>query len=115
MASTPPSSTAKYDLTSTLSKFLDLHLMFPLLEFVDGNEILGYNPADIQKARLALVKPTNMVEYAIEIYQELNGGPEVPVPPEMEAQKNAVYQQIEAYDKKDPTLANFFSELVRDR
>ena len=39
-AATPPSSTAKYDLTSTLSKHLDLHLMFPLLEFIDGNELL---------------------------------------------------------------------------
>ena len=110
---TPPTSTAKYDLTSTLSKFLDLHLMFPLLEFVDGNEFLAYNTADIQKARLELIKPTNMVEYAIEIHQELNGGADVPVPPEMEAQKQVVYAQIEANDRQDPTLATFFVDLVR--
>ncbi len=61
MAATPPTSTAPYDLTGTISKFLDLHLMFPLLEFVDGNELLAYSKADIQRARLALVKPTNMV------------------------------------------------------
>jgi len=86
--------------------------MFPLLEFVDGNEFLAYNPEDIQRARLALVKPTNMVEYAIEIYQELNGeGSEIPVPPEMEAQKDAVYKQIDANDNQDPTLATFFAEL----
>ena len=112
MASTPEptSSTAKYDLTSTLSKYLDLHLMFPLLEFVDGNELLAYNPADIQRARLALVKPTNMVEYAIEIYQNLEGT--TAVPPEMEAQKVAVYNQIEMNEKQDTTLATFFTDLV---
>ena len=109
--STPESSTAKYDLTPTLSKYLDLHLMFPLLEFVDGNEQLGYNPADIQRARLALVKPTNMVEYAIEIYQDLEKADAVPK--EMEAQKDAVYKQIDAYEKQDTTLQDFFTDLVR--
>lgn len=111
MAAATPTSTAKYDLTSKLSKSLDLHLMFPLLEFVDGNEFLAYSPADIQKTRLALVKPTNMVEYAIEIYQDLNGGADAPVPAEMTAQRDAVYKQIEANDKQDPTLATFFADL----
>ena len=108
---TPPAaSTSKYDLTSTLSKYLDLHMMFPLLEFVDGNELLGYNPADIQRARLALVRPTNMVDYAIEIYMDVEKTDKVP--PEMESQKATVHAQIDANDRMDPTLANFFAELV---
>jgi len=85
-------------------------MMFPLLEFVDGNEFLGYKPADIQRARLALVTPTNMVEYAIEIHQELEKTQKVP--PEMEKQKQAVYAQIETNEKMDPTLAMFFAEKV---
>lgn len=105
-----PGSAAKYDLTSQLSKYMDLHMMFPLLEFVDGNDFLGYNPADIQRARLALVTPTNMVEYAIEIHQELEKTQTVP--PEMEKQKLAVYAQIETNEKMDTTLAKFFAEKV---
>lgn len=103
-------STSQYDLTLTLSKFLDLHLMFPLLEFVDGNEFLNYKPSDIQHARLSLVKPTNMVEYAIEIFQDLNNTKEVPA--DMAAQQSAVYAQIEAYEKEDTTLRTFFTDYV---
>lgn len=103
-------TTAQYDLTLTLSKFLDLHLMFPLLEFVDGNEFLNYKPADIQRARLSLVQPTNMIDYAIEIHQELNNTKDVPAG--MAAQKDAVCRQIEAYEKEDTTLRTFFTEFV---
>jgi translation initiation factor 3 subunit E len=113
MAETPQAaaeSTSKYDLTSTLSKYLDLHLMFPLLEFIDGNELLKYNHADIERARLALLKPTNMVEYAIEIHQSVEGTEAVPS--EMEAQREAVYKQIEEYEKQDGTVQTFFADLV---
>ena len=49
----------KYDLTRTISKYLDLHMMFPLLDFV---EISGIYPADqVAQARLDLLDATNMV------------------------------------------------------
>eukprot|EP00615_Pteridomonas_danica_P004958 CAMPEP_0114341788 /NCGR_PEP_ID=MMETSP0101-20121206/9286_1 /TAXON_ID=38822 ORGANISM="Pteridomonas danica, Strain PT" /NCGR_SAMPLE_ID=MMETSP0101 /ASSEMBLY_ACC=CAM_ASM_000211 /LENGTH=234 /DNA_ID=CAMNT_0001475519 /DNA_START=20 /DNA_END=721 /DNA_ORIENTATION=+ len=102
-------STAQYDLTNTLAKYLDLHLMFPLLEFVDGNEFLKYSPEDIQKARLALVQPTNMVEYAIEIYQELNNTKDVPA--DMATLRDSVYRQIETYESEDSALRTFFTDL----
>eukprot|EP00614_Pseudopedinella_elastica_P035382 CAMPEP_0172617354 /NCGR_PEP_ID=MMETSP1068-20121228/70197_1 /TAXON_ID=35684 /ORGANISM="Pseudopedinella elastica, Strain CCMP716" /LENGTH=456 /DNA_ID=CAMNT_0013423099 /DNA_START=90 /DNA_END=1460 /DNA_ORIENTATION=+ len=107
-AATPSSSTAKYDLTSTLSKHLDLHLMFPLLEFIDGNELLAYDPTDIQRARLALVKPTNMVEYAIEIHQDLEKT--TAVPPEMAAEKETIERRIDANEKLDQELPKFFAD-----
>lgn len=52
-------TTSKYDLTRTISKYLDLHMMFPLLDFV---ETLSVYPADqVAQARLDLLDATNMV------------------------------------------------------
>jgi translation initiation factor 3 subunit E len=67
---------AQYDLTPVLAKHLDRHLVFPLLEFL-GTRAL-YDAADIEAAKLQLIEKTNMVDYAVDIYQQLNGTDEVP-------------------------------------
>lgn len=52
-------TTSEYDLTRTISKYLDLHMMFPLLDFVEMSNIY---PADqVAQARLDLLDATNMV------------------------------------------------------
>lgn len=66
---------ANYDLTPRISKFLDRHLVFPLLEFLSQNQI--YDAADIEQAKLELIEKTNMVDYAVDIYQSLKGSDEV--------------------------------------
>ena len=37
----PPPTMAQYDLTSKLGQFFDLHLVFPLLEFLSSKEVSG--------------------------------------------------------------------------
>lgn len=55
----PSGGSSKYDLTRTISKYLDLHMMFPLLDFVVE---AGMYPSDqVAQARLDLVDATNMV------------------------------------------------------
>lgn len=50
---------SNYDLTRIISKYLDLHMMFPLLDFVEVAEMY---PADqVAQARLDLLDATNMV------------------------------------------------------
>ncbi|RLN92446.1 hypothetical protein BBJ28_00019976, partial [Nothophytophthora sp. Chile5] len=58
---------AQYDLTNQLSPFMDLHFMFPLIDFLSSNEL--YDEAQLMAAKLALLKPTNMADFAVEIYQ----------------------------------------------
>lgn len=54
---------SKYDLTRTISKYLDLHMMFPLLDFVEVAEMY---PADqVAQARLDLLDATNMVRHPL--------------------------------------------------
>lgn len=64
------------DLTQQLSEFLDRHLVFPLLEFVYNRQL--YDADDIQKAKIALLGNTNMVDYAMDIHESLYGKGSVP-------------------------------------
>lgn len=65
----------KYDLTYVIAKYLDRHLVFPLLEFLSQREL--YPVAEIEAAKLELIERTNMVDYAVDIYQGLNQTDEV--------------------------------------
>ncbi len=61
----PANTTSQYDLTRTISKYLDLHMMFPLLDFVEMSNIY---PADqVAQARLDLLDATNMVRVNLHI------------------------------------------------
>lgn len=98
--STSSSTMEEWDLTSKLSPFLDRHMMFPLLEYLDSLINAGtcaYQSKDVAAARLVLLRPTHMVDYAIDIYKNLH--PEAEIPQEMLAQKEKVYQDLEELKK----------------
>ncbi|WIA30440.1 hypothetical protein OEZ86_000524 [Tetradesmus obliquus] len=67
---------ASYELSSTLARFLDKHLCFPLLEFLQDKGV--YNEEDIMRAKIALLQNTNMVDFAMDIHKELYQTDEVP-------------------------------------
>lgn len=95
--SSSSSSAATWDLTSSVSPHLDLHMMFPLLEYVDGLIAQGqipYSVNDVAAARLSLLRPTHMVDYAMDIYRDLHGA-EHEIPQEMEDQKTSVFEKLE--------------------
>ena len=54
------SDAAKYDLTSELGKYLDRHLVFPLLEFIQMQKV--YPEAEILEAKIQLLQKTNMID-----------------------------------------------------
>ena len=87
----------QWDLTSQVSPYLDRHMMFPLLEYLDSLINAGtvsYSSKDVAAARLSLLRPTHMVDYAIDIYKGLHGDDST-IPPEMEVQKAKVYERLE--------------------
>lgn len=86
-----------YDLTPLISPYLDLHMMFPLLEYIDSLISAGsisYSSLDVAQARLELLKPTHMVDYAMDIYREVHGE-DAAIPQEMEEQKKGVFEELE--------------------
>lgn len=64
---------------------------------------------DVAQARLELLKPTHMVDYAMDIYREVHGE-NAQIPQEMEDQKAGVFKKLE--ELKDGQSA--FEELCRN-
>ena len=92
--------------------------MFPLLEYLDSlinaGTYCSYQSKDVAAARLVLLRPTHMVDYAIDIYKELH--PSAEIPQEMLDQKQKVYQDMEELKKgcsKLNELAQNQDERVR--
>jgi len=99
----------KKDLIHTLSRYLDLHLMFPLLEFLELKES-GYSEGEVLSARIALLEPTNMVDYAMEVYAQLHGGTVEDAPKAMETRRDAVLDTLDAQEAETATLREFFAD-----
>ncbi|EPS98504.1 eukaryotic translation initiation factor 3 subunit 6 [Fomitopsis schrenkii] len=69
---------AEYDLTRTVIPHCDRHLVFPLLAHLVENEL--FPAEEVQKAQYELAKETNMVDYAVSLFEQLH--PEESVPEE---------------------------------
>ncbi|OSD07633.1 eukaryotic translation initiation factor 3 subunit 6 [Trametes coccinea BRFM310] len=67
---------AEYDLTKTVIPHCDRHLVFPLLAHLAENEIFPVE--QVQAAQYELAKETNMVDYAVSLFQQLHPDQEVP-------------------------------------
>eukprot|EP00903_Cladosiphon_okamuranus_P011787 g11078.t1 len=101
-------TTSQYDLTRTISKYLDLHMMFPLLDFVEMSNIY---PADqVAQARLDLLDATNMSDYAMEIYRNLNNTDEDP--PDMVGRRAEVFARMSALKEEAGVLTEIFADKV---
>lgn len=86
---------AQYELSRTLAKFLDKHLCFPLLEFLQDRGV--YNEDDILKAKIELLQNTNMVDFAMDIYKELYQSNDVPA--FMHDRRSQVVQRLRTLQK----------------
>jgi len=111
-ASTDAVGIEQWDLTASVSPYLDRHMIFPLLEFVDGliaqQVFTSYSSQEVAEARLALLRPTHMVDYAVDVYRSIHSSEDTPK--EMQEQKERVYQQLEALRKQCEPL----DKLVKD-
>jgi translation initiation factor 3 subunit E len=67
---------ADYDLTRTIIPYLDRHLVFPLLTHL--HESGSFAPDQIAVAQYELAKGTNMVDYIVSLYEQLNPDSDVP-------------------------------------
>lgn len=85
-------------MTRQLSPYLDRHMVFPLLEYLDtliDKKSISYETKDVAEARLALLMPsTHMVDFAMEVYKNIHGENAV-IPAEMEQHKQTVLKKLE--------------------
>lgn len=80
------------DLTPLLSKHMDRHLLFPILEFHKDRGV--YSPSDLMAAQLTLIQPTNMADFAADIYKALHGASDVT--PEMKKHRSEVVARLKS-------------------
>ena len=76
LANWPTAKMAEYDLTRTIIPYLDRHLVFPLLTHLHESGLFAAE--QVAAAQYELAKGTNMVDYIVSLYEQLNPDSEVP-------------------------------------
>ncbi|KDQ51240.1 hypothetical protein JAAARDRAFT_41302 [Jaapia argillacea MUCL 33604] len=67
---------AEYDLTKTIIPYLDRHLAFPLLAHLVDSGLFPVD--DVHSAQYELAQGTNMVDYAVSLFEQLHPGEQIP-------------------------------------
>lgn len=83
---------SEYDLTRRMMPYLDLHLIFPLLEFLSIKEM--YPPRQLLQAKYDLVSQTSMTDYTSNLWQELHQGETGGPPAEFAQKREAILQRL---------------------
>ncbi|CAG8576297.1 6837_t:CDS:2 [Paraglomus brasilianum] len=87
---------ADYDLTPRMIPYLDRHLVFPLLEFLQLNEI--YPAKDLYKAKYDLLAKTNMVDFIADLHKGINETEETPE--EFTRKREEVLQTLQEFQSE---------------
>ena len=96
----------QYDLLPKLIPYLDRHLIFPLLEFLSGQD---EDEAElILKTKYELLKSSNMTDYVANLWQDMNGGQDPPE--EFHKRRDEVLQRLQLYQQETEQI----DELLND-
>ncbi|KAJ3092928.1 Eukaryotic translation initiation factor 3 subunit E [Quaeritorhiza haematococci] len=97
---------AHHDLTQRIGEYLDRHMIFPLLEFLSMKEI--YSEEDLLRSKYELLSHTKMIDFANQIYQQINKTEENA--PGYEAKRNNVLQQLEELQDESAEIMNIIQD-----
>ena len=102
----PTDVAEEYDLLPRLIPHFDRHLIFPLLEFLSGQE--GDDSKRILETKYELLKQTNMTDYVANLWQEIHGSDEVPE--EFHKKREDVLQRLQLFSEETSQI----DELLND-
>lgn len=102
---TPTDIAEESDLLPKLIPHFDRHLIFPLLEFLSGQE---EDPTEMTKTKYELLKQTNMTDYVSSLWQEINNS-DTP-PEEFSKKREEVLQRLQLFAEE----TNQIDELLND-
>jgi len=97
---------AEYDLTNVLSGFMDLHLVFPLLEFLSTRDI--YNEKSLIASKFTLLQDTNMVDFTMDVYTMLH--PDQEPPEALQGKRAEVVQKLTSLQEKSTKIIEMFQK-----
>ncbi|OLL21863.1 Eukaryotic translation initiation factor 3 subunit E [Neolecta irregularis DAH-3] len=88
-----------HDLTPKITPFLDRHLVFPLLEFLQVNGI--YTDHEMLQAKFALLAPTNMTDYVSTLWKQLHpDASDDDIPSEYAEKRQLVLDQMSRFEQE---------------
>lgn len=102
----PTEEVEEYDLLPKLIPHLDRHLVFPLLEFLSGQE--DGESKEILMAKYDLLKHTNMVDYVLGLWREMHEDQAEPA--DLLKKREEVFQRLELFQQETATI----DELLND-
>lgn len=98
--------TNEYDLLPKLILHLDRHLIFPLLEFLSGQE--GDDTIETTKTKYELLKQTNMTDYVASLWQDITESDEVPE--EFVRKREEVLQRLSLFTEETSQIDELLSD-----
>lgn len=96
------------DLLPKLIPHLDRHLIFPLLEFLSGQEGDDSTNTDITRTKYELLKQTNMTDYVASLWQEINDSDDVPE--EFLKKREEVLQRLSLFTEETSQIDELLSD-----
>ena len=90
---------SSYDLTPKICEYFDAHMTLPILEFLSKRSL--YSPEVVTRTKLQLLKNSKMIDYVIQIHQELEGEE---IPPELLAEEKRVREEYRAAEQKKEVI-----------
>jgi translation initiation factor 3 subunit E len=100
------SSSGKYNVVSIVAEFLDIHLMLPILNFMQDKQL--YPKEEIIKSKIELLSNTNMVAYLGDCYKELK----VPLPGDIEQKKKNLLDTHKSIEAKLSKFTNAWKKIT---
>jgi translation initiation factor 3 subunit E len=95
----------EHDLLPKLIPYLDRHLVFPLLEFISGQDD---DNLEITRAKYELLKHTNMTDYVANLWQDINDSDTVPE--QFIKEREEVFAKLQHYQEESEKI----TELLQD-
>merc|ERR1712093_200823 len=103
---TPEEIAKEYDLLPKLVTHLDRHLIFPLLQFLEGQD--EEEPSeDVTRTKYELLKKTNMTDYVASLYCELEGLEDAPA--EFATKRQEVLDRLDKYSEESEKITDLLS------
>ena len=97
----------EYDLLPKLIPHLDRHLIFPLLEFLSGQEDESSSQR-LLETKYELLKTTNMTDYIANLWQEIH--PSSSIPDDFHSRREAVLTQLQKYQDETSQIDELLSD-----
>lgn len=97
----------EYDLLPKLVPYLDRHLVFPLLEFVSGQDD-PESQQEAARAKYELLKHTNMTDYVANLWQEINNSDTIPE--EFVKKREEVLAKLQQYQDESSKITGLLQD-----